>query len=300
MLQGTLASSVPVAVAVLGVGACRPAPEVGDPIAADAPRSSSWAPSGAKRIVTAALLPEDLLLGVLPEERWAGISFVVDWPSSTPSSGLFPSSIPRVNGGAESILARSPDLVLLSEYNNAATEFQLEDAGVRVERVPTPRTFESLFRLWRDLGRLVDREATAAALAEAAEARFARLARKAPPKRVLLLFGRFAYAGDSLHADCLRHVGLENVLTRDPRGTTPELSAEELATLRPNLVFLSAPVTTPRLASVDELPPELPYRMLPDTRRPAVVHFPEAWLGSLSQHALTACEAYVDLAQEGS
>lgn len=298
MVQGTFASLV--ALAVLGLGACRPAPEVGDPIAADVPRSSSWTPSGARRIVTAALLPEDLLLGVLPPERWVGISFVVDWPSSTPNSALFPSSIPRVNGGAESILARGPDLVLLSDYNNVSTEFQLEDAGVRVERVPTPKTFEALFRLWRDLGRLVDREPAADALARAAEVRFARLAGAAPRKRVLLLFGRFAYSGDSIHADCLRHVGLENVLARDPRGTTPELSGEELATLRPDLVFLSTPVTTPRRASLDELPPELPYRMLPESRRPSVVHFPEAWLGSLSQHALTACEAYVSLAREGS
>ncbi len=296
MTKGTLASFL--GLVLLAESGCRPAPEVGDPIAAGVPRASSWTSSGAQRVVTAALLPEDLLLGVLPTERWAGISFVVDWPSSTPNSALFPKSIPRVNGGAESILARAPDLVLLSDYNNVSTEFQLEDAGVRVERVPTPRTFSDLFRLWRDLGRLVDNEAGADAAAKEAEARFARLRDAAPRKRVLLLFGRFAYSGDSIHSDCLRHIGLENAIGQDPRGATPELSTEELATLRPELLFLSSPVAKPRRAAVDELPPELPYRLLPEEKRPVVVQFPDAWLGSLSQHALTACEAYVTVAKE--
>lgn len=298
MAQGTFASLV--ALLALAGSGCRPAPDVGDPIAAGVPRSSSWTPSGAKRVVTAALLPEDLLLGVLPPERWVGISFVVDWPSSTPNSALFAKSIPRVNGGAESILARSPDLVLLSDYNNVSTEFQLEDAGVRVERVPTPKTFAALFALWRELGRLVDEEERAAFLAKEAEMRFEKLRGAAPRKRVLLLFGRFAYSGDSIHSNCLEHVGLENVVGHDPRGATPELSTEELATLRPNLVFLSSPVAEPRRARLDELPPELPYRLLPEPERPTVVHFPDSWLGSLSQHALTACEAYVTLARKGS
>jgi ABC-type Fe3+-hydroxamate transport system substrate-binding protein len=272
--------------------------DVGDVLLAHSKfENTSQSASVPRRVVTASLLVEDLLLGILPEERWAGISFVVDWSSSTPASTLFSKKIPRVNGNAESILGARPDLVILSDFNQFSTIAQLSEAEVPVYRVKSPRDFDELFETWQELGERVGwAEVTRDRMAPY-QARVRALRGSSPPLRVLLLQGRFSYGPGSLHDACLHHVGLQNIVTDRARGTTPELGTEELATLQPDLVFYAASVESPREVVGGAIPTELPYRDFPASSAPHVYLFPEALLGSISQHVIEACEAYQSLAK---
>lgn len=251
-----------------------------------------------ERVVTVALLPEELLVDVLPPERWVGISSIVDWPSSSAAYGRFPAKVTRTTGTAETILSLDPDLVLLSDYNQPTTEALLQNAGVPVWRVRSPSTLPELFVEWRKLGRVVHRAEQVEPLVRAAEARYERLRGTVPPATVLFLQGHYAYSDGALQVDCAERAGLRNLLAGDGRGPTPKLSDEELATLEPDFLFLAAPVSGASEVEPGSELPGLPHGAF-DGPRTKVFLVPEALLGAIGQFALDACELYVNLARGG-
>lgn len=252
-----------------------------------------------ERVVTVALLPEELLVDVLERERWLGISPIVDWPGSSAASARFPVTAQRTSGTPEAILSLGPDLVLLSDYNQPTTEALLENAGVPVWRVRTPSTMTELFEEWRKLGTIVHRPKKVDGLARAAETRYERLRGSIPPSSALFLQGRFGYARGSLQVDCPERAGFRNLLSGDARGATPKLSEEELATLAPEFLFLAAPVEKAREIRRGERLPDLPAGAFDHPSLRAFL-IPEALMGAISQFALDACELYVKIARGGT
>ncbi len=253
-----------------------------------------------QRVVSASLLTDELLLGVLPFERWSAVSYVVDYPASTPVHDEFPKSLPRTSGSAEQILSYRPDLVLVSDYSSAATAAQLEEAGVCVRRVTRSQTFEQLFERWLELGRWVGAPERAEARVKDEKRKLERLRseRRSETLRVLLLQGMFSYGSGTLQDECLRLLGLENVLG-DPRfGATPALNVEQLLSLNPDTIFVAADVAAPGAASSEHLPEGVPWSLLKATEHHQVFAIPASWMASISHHALKACEAYGALTRD--
>lgn len=287
-------------ICALSWGLARGVGNAGSPVSAlqagELDRKALGAPQGAPgRIVTAALLPEELLVDVLEPSQWVGISHIVDWPSSSTASARFPRDAQRTSGSPEAILSLGPDLVILSDYNLPATESLLQNANVRVWRVRAVSTLPELFAEWRRLGVIVEREERVERLARAAEARYEKLWARVPPASALFLQGSYAYARGALQVDCPERAGFRNLLSGDVRGWTPKLSEEELSTLKPDFVFLGASVSTAREMARGEPLPNLPVGAFsnPSAR---VFLVPEALMGSISQFTLDACELYVHLA----
>ena len=253
-----------------------------------------------ERVLSTALLADELLLETLPLERWVGVSYVVDWPSATPSAGRFPESLVRTLGTTEDILSRRPDLVVFSPYNDALTVAQLQRSGVALHLVPAASTFEELLAAWAALGdRVGQREASESAI-ERARARLelirerGRRAMHLPEaeRRTLLLQGMFSYGPGSLQHDCLVQAGLVNVLPRQDSAENPALNVEYVLRLAPEIIFVAANVRAPREAAQSELPRGVPWRAVPAVQRRRVVAVPGSWMASISHHALLACEAY--------
>ncbi len=251
------------------------------------------------RIVTVALLPEELLVDVLEPERWVGISSIADWPGSSAASGRFPENARRTSSTPEAILGLAPDLVILSDYNQPTTEALLENARVPVWRVRAPSSIPELFDEWRRLGRVVHRSAKVERLVRVAEARYERLQRVVPPASALFLQGRYGYARGALQTDCPERAGFRNLLAGDSRGATPKLSEEELATFEPDFLFLAAPVAGAREVPRGQTLPDLPRGAF-DASQTRAFLVPEALMGALGQFALDACELYVKIATEGA
>lgn len=255
--------------------------------------------SAPERVVTVALLPEELLVDILEPARWVGISHVADWPGSSAVSARFPDKARRTSGTPEAILSLNPDLVILSDYNQPTTETLLENAGVPAWRVHAVSTLPELFVEWRKLGALVHRAPAVDELVQAAEARYVRLQGSVPTSSALFLQGRYGYARGALQVDCPERAGFRNLLPGDQRGATPKLSEEELATLKPDFLFLAAPVAVARKVLAGDLPSELPPGAFDDPSTKAFL-VPEALMGSISQLALDSCELYVSLALRGA
>lgn len=247
-----------------------------------------------KRIVSASLLSDELLHGILPWGAWAGVSYVVDWPSASPLHGTFPQEIPRTSGTSEDLLARDADLIVLSPYNNALTALQLKRAGQNVHILRPSRTFEELFIEYRRLGAAIRRR-------DAVDVRIAKLQaelalhsgdKQEEGNTALLLQGMFSYGPDTLIHECLERAGFHNVLSRDDFGTNPKLNVEHLLTLDPLVIFVAADVAEPRRAAPSELNGAIPWQALRATRRGHVFLVPGACMSSISHHALGACRAF--------
>lgn len=254
------------------------------------------------RVLTAALLADELLLETMPLERWVGVSYVVDWPSATPSAGRFPESLPRTLGTTEDILSHRPELVVLSPYNDALTAAQLGRVGVGLYSLPAPSTFEELFVAWAALGERVGARETSRKAIGRARARLERVrrrGRRAPrlseaERRTLLMQGMFSYGPGSLQHDCLVQAGLVNVLPRQDHAENPSLTVEYILGLAPEILFVAADVETPRKALPTDLPRGVPWQAVPAVRRRRAMAIPGAWMASISHHALLACEAYAN------
>lgn len=253
-----------------------------------------------ERVVSASLMSDELLEGVLPWQRWAAVSYVVDWPQSTPASSRFPRDLRRTSGNTEDILALSPDLVVVSAYNNALTAFQLRDLGIPIASVASPSTFDDLFRVWMDLAVRVGYPAEAEAKIREARRALSEIhtIAKARPARVraLLLQGSFSYGGASLQGDCLRHAGLENLLEAESWGANPQVNAEQLLHLDPDVIYVADDVPAPRRMPPGDLPVGYPWRALRAYETRSLVAVPSSWMASISHHALLACRAYAEWA----
>ncbi len=241
-----------------------------------------------RRVVSAALDADELLLLLLPLERWAGVSSIVDWQGTTPDAGKVPPSIPRTGGSSEQLLALAPELVLLGEWNDSDTLHQLRGMGVCVRVLPTARTLESLFTSTLLLGQWLGLSESAEALVRRSRAQLASFRRPPQGQRVLLLSNSMAGAVDNLTLDCLEHLGLRSALPRSA-GYLP-LGGEALLALDPELIILGSDVPEPRwLQAGESSPSALPVGLLSAAQRGRVLLAPEAALASMTYHALELC-----------
>jgi iron complex transport system substrate-binding protein len=257
----------------------------------DAERSSG-------KVVSSALLSDELLLEFLPRERLGGVSYVVDSEGSTPDRGRFPHDVPRVSGSAEEVLLLRPAMVVVSDYTSGAAEAQLSAAGLCVLRLRAPSTFDDLFTEALELGQASASGARAAAFVAKHRARLTALASLPPPSRkmrALLVQDPYAYGPGTLQSDCLKYTGLENALDAD-FGKTPTLGVEQLLDLETDLVFLATDTPEPQPLREQRRPRGAGWSSI--LRAGRAFEIPSTWMASISHHAILACESYARLARE--
>lgn len=254
-----------------------------------------------QRVVSGSLLSDELLEGVLPWEKWAAVSYVVDFPESTPASSRFPASLRRTSGKTEDILSLAPDLVVVSAYNNALTVFQLQELGLLVYSIPSPSTFDGLFEVWERLGDRIGEAARAREKIGAARQTLSEVRAIAESggarRRALLLQGAFSYGGTSLQGDGLRQAGLENVLEDEAWGANPQVNGEQLLHLDPDVIYVAHDLDAPRRMRQDELPVGYPWAALRAYETGSIICVPSSWMASISHHALLASLAYAKWAR---
>lgn len=263
-----------------------------------APRSLARDP---QRVVSGSLLSDELLEGVLPWERWAAVTYIVDWPESTPASSRFPSDLRRTSGKTEDILSLAPDLVVVSAYNNALTVFQLQDLGLSIYSISSPSTFQGLFEVWAQLGDRIGERVRAQEKIGAARQTLSEIRTIAQSggtkRRALLLQGTFSYGGISLQGDGLRQAGLENVLEDEAWGANPQVNGEQLLHLDPDVIYVAHDLDEPRRMRRDELPVGYPWEALRAYETRSIIAVPSSWMASISHHALLASLAYATWAK---
>ncbi|MFO0278051.1 MAG: transposase, partial [Planctomycetota bacterium] len=160
--------------------------------------AADWRPANApQRIVAASLLATEVLLEILPRERLAGVHVLAADPRFSLVAGDV-QGLPLVGADAEQLLAVRPDLVLCDAYTRPETLALLSSADVPVVVTADPASFDDIAANVQRIGRVVHREAEAAAMVLRMHERLRALAADAPAVaawRVMNL------DGGSLHAN---------------------------------------------------------------------------------------------------
>lgn len=250
-----------------------------------------------RRVVSAALVADELLAELLPLDRFAAVSFVADW-SVAALREPFPAHIPRTSGTAEDILAYAPDLVVVSDYNGAATVAQLKSAGLCVAHVPAPHGFRELLESIERLGASTARQEAAARWAGSLRRELARIASLPsldPQPRALVLRGTQAFGLRTLQDECLRLAGLDNAAADAGVVGMPSLAPETILTADADVIFVGTETQAAQGARRDRLPAGIPWRASRAWQEHRVYEVPAKWVVSLTHHAVSACGAYAEL-----
>jgi iron complex transport system substrate-binding protein len=252
----------------------------------------------ARRIVSTVLAADEILLELVPAERLAGLTYLLDEPEVSPSAERAPRGVPRVYGSAEQMLALEPDLVIVASYTQLSEVSPLLSAGVpsvRLQHFGRLADIEANVEL---LGRAVGADDAAARLVASMRARIQRvqeLPRISPPPRVLLLDGLFTYGKNTLFDECVRLAGGINVAAELGVEGAGVLGFERAITVTPDLIVVTTGGRTPE-AFAPHLMRGAPVTKYVQPRWPGAVHgLPSAWTGSVSHHVLRTMEALASL-----
>ncbi len=172
-------------------------------------------PRPPQRIVSLTLASDVLLARLVPLERIAGVTSLVDVESYSSAVGHYPASIPRVRAEAESLLALEPDLVIVASYSSPETVRMLVSAGIPVLRLFEVTTLDDIETSAHLLSRATGADEAFQELAAAlhqAEAENEQLHAFAAPPRVLFLSADgYTHGAGTLMDDMLRAAGGANV-----------------------------------------------------------------------------------------
>ena len=195
-----------------------------------------------QRIVLASVLAAEALLGIVPDERLAGVHYVAADPGNSLVAAAA-RAFPLVGAAPEDLLAVRPDLVLVDAFTSPETLGLLAGADVPVVRTDNPTGFDDIAANLRRLGRVTHLDAPLDERARAMQDELSQLARSAPDVagwRVLCIDGSLhSYGTGSLFDAVARAAGARNVAAEQGVGPFRKLDIEEVLAWRPDALVLS-------------------------------------------------------------
>ncbi len=246
------------------------------------------------RILSGVLASDEILTALVPPERLAAVTYLVDEPGLSDVAKLLPPGLPRIHAEAETMLALRPDLVVLASYTRAATVRLLVAAGIPVVRFQWYRSFADIMNSVRMLAAAVGADDNGARLVDDMRQRIAdvegRTQGLARP-RVLYYGGGYSAGEDTLIDAMITLAGGHNVARDvDLRGQG-RLPLEVAVSLRPEVILVSAweQITGGnRVAAFLHHPVWADVPAVQDGR---VYGIKGAWLSSVSHYSVNALEA---------
>lgn len=205
--------------------------------------AADWRPANApQRVVAASLLATEVLLEILPRERLAGVHVLAaDTRFSLVAGDV--QGLPLVGADAEQLLAVRPDLVLCDAYTRPETLALLSSADVPVVVTADPASFDDIAANVQRIGRVVHREAEAAAMVARMQERLRALAADAPAVaawRVMNLDGGLhTYGRGSLFAAVVAAAGARSEAVERGVGPFRKLDAEALLGWQPDAIVVN-------------------------------------------------------------
>lgn len=191
-----------------------------------------------RRIVSINLCADQLLLALADGERIEALSTMARDPEYSHAAEAA-RAFPQVRGGAEDILTRGADLVLVGPYDDRHTRAALAARGVPVEVVGLWTSLEEGRAQIRRLASLFGRSDRGEALLAEIDGALARLPRVGPGSSALELERRgwVPGAGTLVH-EVLRRMGFADGAERLGMGGGGFASMERLIAAAPSMVVL--------------------------------------------------------------
>ena len=246
------------------------------------------------RILSAVLASDEILTALVPPERLAGVTYLVDEPGVSDVAKLLPPGLPRIHAEAETILALRPDLVVLASYTRATAVRLLVSAGVPVMRFQWYRSFVDIMNSIRMLAAAVGADGNGARLVDDMRQRIAEVEGRtqglARP-RVLYYGGGYSAGEDTLIDAMITLAGGHNVARDvDLRGQG-RLPLEVAVSLRPEVILVSAWEPGAGDDSGAAFVHHPVWADVPAVREGRVYGIKGAWLSSVSHYSVKALEA---------
>ena len=247
------------------------------------------------RILSGVLASDEILTALVPPERLAGVTYLVDEPGLSEVARLLPPDLPRLHGEAETMLALQPDLVVLASYTRATTIRLLASAGVPVVRFQWYRSFTDIMNSIRTLAAAVGAEDNGARLVADMKRRIVEVEGRAQHlalPRVLYYGGGGYSAGRDTLIDAMITLGGGHNVARDVNlQGQGRLPLEVAVSLRPEVILVSQweRLTGGNRAAVFLHHPV--WAEVPAVREGRVYGINGAWLSSVSHYSVKALEA---------
>jgi len=199
---------------------------------------------------------------------------------------------------AESVLARSPDLVLTTVHGNPETIAALRDIGIPVVRLPEPQDLAAAEAQVRLLGQLLGADGAAARLIEDAELRIARLAERDGPRRgrSVVWYTWYGTSGSATGSGTLadaaiRLAGMVNAAARAGRSGVGAVTAEELLAMDPDVLVVPADRGEASTGTRAILTSDAALAAIPAIRERRILELHPSHFSATSLEVVTAAEA---------
>lgn len=247
------------------------------------------------RILSAVLASDETLAALVPPERLAGVTHLVDEPGLSEVARLLPPDLPRIHAEAETMLALRPDLVVLASYTRATTVRLLVSAGAPVVRFQWYRSFADIMSSIRLLAAAVGADDTGAWLVDDMRRRIADVEERteglARPRVLYDGGGGYSAGRDTLIDAMITLAGGHNVARDVGLQGQGRLPLEVAVSLRPEVILVPEweRRTGGRRAAAFLHHPV--WAEVPAVQSGRVHGVKGAWLSSVSHYSVKALEA---------
>jgi iron complex transport system substrate-binding protein len=261
-----------------------------------APSSSTHAPVSASttpvRIASLTLGTDEILSELVPPERMACVTFLVDDPQISNVPGIYPHQIPRLRASdPERIIGLNPDLVCVAPYNSADFSKVMERSGFLVYRSEACHSMDEIEAGILDLGKCVSEPGRAGDLVKRMRARRQQLVERlqgVPHRpRVLYWAGGFTAGRQTTINDIIREAGGINVAVEKDREGSAEISTEQVIAADPEYILLSRWSEDESAGHIDKHPLLRNLRAVTEKR---VITMEGRYLTSVSQYVVEGSE----------
>lgn len=201
------------------------------------------APAPAQRIVSLNLCTDQLVLRLVPPERIAMLSQLASDPQLSMEAHRA-HGIARFDGSVESVLKKSPDLVLAGSMASLGTTRVLQRLGYRVETQDMPESIDDALAFIENTATLVGEPTAGRALRQATQARLAAVRARARftfhPLAVVYLPNGLTPGTGTLKHELIELAGWRNLAAARGISGYGTLSLEELLSQAPALVLFDS------------------------------------------------------------
>jgi iron complex transport system substrate-binding protein len=243
-----------------------------------------------RRVASLILAADEVLVELLPLERLVAVTAMTDDAAMSNVVGRVPTSATRFRrADVERLIALRPDLVVVSEFNNADFLHLLGRSGLRTHRFEGLRSIAGIRRAILALGRAVGEARSAQRLVDRMDERLAALETRlegVQRPRVLYWSNPFTAGADTAIGALIECGGGVNAARQSGLSGLAPIGAERALVIDPDVVLVNAP--DEESAPVSDHPLLSHLRAVRDGR---VVAVPTRHLITLSHHFAAACES---------
>ncbi len=252
-------------------------------------------PAPPQRIVSTILSGDHMLTALVPPDRLAGVTYLVDDPSISNIIGVVPPSVPRLHAEIETLLALQPDLVLVAGYTRAETARLLVAANIPVLRLHAFASFRDVMDNIRTLGAAVGAAPKAAQVIDDMRQRIDAVAQRVGgrqrPRVLYYAPAGYTMGAETLIDEMIQQAGGINVAREMQLIGTIKLQQEVMLHLAPDVIVVADWSATPGSEAVRGLLRNSVWQHVPAVANRRVHAIRGAWLTDVSQDAVRGLEA---------